>query len=426
VLWQALVVTEKKENNTSACKFKVRLKPSRSSFGFSTVPGSAHAIRLTVLCRKGNREYEICGTASCKAICEVEPFLQLALAYAKDKMLPLTQIYRCKKSTYWNDIRKHRDGIMETYLKDNNGHSASPINGNLKGLFFATRTYPDGKLPVASPFGNERMIVPALKLLDPRRVNYYFADFYCNQRSFISKKTKSNHHGSHYVTVVVCERGSLADKWCLKRLIRLDPFRNNFLRASADNPDVFHANRAVWVEVFYTDNIPLDWAVCFDEVQTLGSGSSKKDGLPHDKTCRMCNVFPLVAPQNKSSKDQNEALQASKPPVPETLQHKKENAVRSAFTMENSTEEVVDTPPKTKHLIENNPVISSLTGEHPTRHKETSVILRAISQEAATTIFEKVDRATTHAVDSIVNIVHAHSNQFINGNSHAIGSMANH
>jgi hypothetical protein len=419
VLWQELVVTEKKENNTSACKFKVRLKPSRSSFGFSTVPGSAHVIRLTVLCRKGNREYDICGTASCKAICEVEPFLQLALAYAKDKMLPLTQIYRCKRSSYWNNIRKQRDGVMETYLKDNNGHTASPINGVLKGLFFMTRTYPDGKLPVESPFGNERMIVPAVKLLDPQRVNYYFTDFYCNQRPFFSTKIKSNRSASHYVTVVICERGSSADTWCHKRLIRMDPFHNNFLRASAENPDVFHANRAVWVEVFYTENIPLDWAALFDDVQTFGTGSSKKDGLPHNKRCTVCNLCPLGAPQNKTCKGQNEAVQVSKPPV----RRLQPNNVQSAFTVENSTEKVVNAPRKTKDLTENNSV--SASAEHPTQHKETSVMQRSVSQVAVTTTVEQGAQATTNTANYIANIVDARSNELINGKRHGTGSVPN-
>lgn len=44
------------------------------------------------------------------------------------------------------------------------------------------------------------MVLPAVTLLDPRRTNYYFADFYCNKIT-------------HYVTVVVCERKSLSDKY---------------------------------------------------------------------------------------------------------------------------------------------------------------------------------------------------------------------
>lgn len=63
------------------------------------------------------------------------------------------------------------------------------------GLFFSARLLPDGSLPTHSPFGNVRMLVPAMTLLDPARVNMYFCDFYCN-------------YITHYVTVVICEKHS--------------------------------------------------------------------------------------------------------------------------------------------------------------------------------------------------------------------------
>lgn len=66
---------------------------------------------------------------------------------------------------------------------------------HFSGLFFSARLLPDGSLPSHSPFGNIRMLVPALALLDPARVNMYFCDFYCN-------------YVTHYVTVVICEKHS--------------------------------------------------------------------------------------------------------------------------------------------------------------------------------------------------------------------------
>jgi hypothetical protein len=46
-------------------------------------------------------------------------------------------------------------GIMEPYMKDNNGDQASPINGAIKGLFFAARVDRiSGLPPQQSPFGD--------------------------------------------------------------------------------------------------------------------------------------------------------------------------------------------------------------------------------------------------------------------------------
>jgi hypothetical protein len=48
-------------------------------------------------------------------------------------------------------------------------------------------------MPLKSPFGNERLRVHPIHLLDPRRHQLWFADFYCNTFN-------------HYVTVVVTVR----------------------------------------------------------------------------------------------------------------------------------------------------------------------------------------------------------------------------
>lgn len=67
------------------------------------------------------------------------------------------------------------------------------------GLFFSARTLADGMIPPSSPFGDIRMIVPAITLLDPNRVSLFFCDFYCNRIV-------------HYITVVVCEKGSQTEE----------------------------------------------------------------------------------------------------------------------------------------------------------------------------------------------------------------------
>jgi len=66
----------------------------------------------------------------------------------------------------------------------------------------------DGKPPPESPFGDCRMHVRAEKMLRAREHNLYFADFYCNQHDNEQLDVQRN----HYVTIVICDRNSEADR----------------------------------------------------------------------------------------------------------------------------------------------------------------------------------------------------------------------
>lgn len=170
---------------------------------------------------------------------------------------------------------------MEKYLKDNNGQAASSINGAISGLFFSARLSPDGSLPTHSPFGNIRMRIPSFHLLDPARINMYFSDFYCN-------------YITHYVTVVICEKRSDTDMFCMQRLIKLAPDSNPFLKIVMRPPlfePEFWVNKNVWVEIYYTENVPLSWGQ-FDTIIATGAGTSRVGGLPHNKQCQLCNLYP--------------------------------------------------------------------------------------------------------------------------------------
>ena len=89
--------------------------------------------------------------------------------------------YRNKPDEYFDYIFKKKEGVMEVYLKDDNGDPASIINSRINGLFFATnidrRTQ---KPPVTSNFGSKRLYVPAASFFFDDSVKLYFADFYCN------------------------------------------------------------------------------------------------------------------------------------------------------------------------------------------------------------------------------------------------------
>ncbi|VDL77545.1 unnamed protein product [Nippostrongylus brasiliensis] len=209
---------------------------------------------------------------------------------------------RCKPREYWDEIHHFHDGLMEKYIKDNNGQPANRINGiisgilmlyveNLSRLFFSARVYADGSLPTHSPFGNVRMMVPPGALLDPTTTNFYFADFYCN-------------YYTHYVTVVICRKGSETDNYCFNKLYRMDPENNPFLTITPPRHPhyipTYCVNSGVWVEIYYTEDVPL-WLGRFDSILTTGAGTSKIGGLPNNKHCERCNLYPTPYPEDGSS-----------------------------------------------------------------------------------------------------------------------------
>ncbi|VDK56763.1 unnamed protein product, partial [Cylicostephanus goldi] len=161
------------------------------------------------------------------------------LNFVGTQMQAFEVLYRCKPREYWDEIHACRDDIMEKYIKDNNGQPANRINGLISGLFFSARTYADGSLPTHSPFGNVRMLVPPGALLDPALNNFYFADFYCN-------------YYTHYVTVVICRKGSETDNYCYTRLYQMNPEDNPFLTVipppHPHYPPTYWVNAGVWVE----------------------------------------------------------------------------------------------------------------------------------------------------------------------------------
>ncbi len=177
---------------------------------------------------------------------------------------------RCKPSSYFEAIQKENGNIMETYMKDDNGDPLCPINGKIKGLFFtASHEY-----NTYSPFGEQCLEIPAKQLYETCR-NLYFADFYC-----IPKSKKQ----IHYVTIVMTKPGSVADTFCDRYLLRLEPDANSFLafdavtcRVPADRPSV---------EVFFTEDIDI-------EKESLSSirskGTSSPNGFPKSFNCSICN-----------------------------------------------------------------------------------------------------------------------------------------
>uniref|UniRef100_A0A914CS78 Phytanoyl-CoA hydroxylase-interacting protein-like C-terminal domain-containing protein n=2 Tax=Acrobeloides nanus TaxID=290746 RepID=A0A914CS78_9BILA len=216
---------------------------------------------------------------------EIVQLYHLAVGFCGSILTPFKCMYRCKPKCYWDDIHTRKGGVMEVYLKDPSGHEQSPINGRLHGLFFSAEIEADGTLPTSSSFGDVRFIIKPQILLDPTLHNIYFCDFYCIR-------------AGHYVTLVVCQKGSQKDKFCEENLKPLYPNKNHFLHIIFNQKKQiyeFFVNLNTHVEVFYTENISLNLGM-FDTVEATGTGSSKLEGLAYNKSCTTCNLNNVKKP----------------------------------------------------------------------------------------------------------------------------------
>ena len=186
--------------------------------------------------------------------------------------------YRDKPADYFLNISTNNNNIMTVYIKDDNGDPASIINGQIDGLFFATRNPQN-----SSHFGDTRVTIPAEEMLTTDK-HIYFADFYCKIQT--SYYTHTGNHKPHYVTVVMTKPGSDTDRFCESNLIKLDITDNPILKRNHDEVTV---TSGVWVEVLYTEDVDLSRPECtFTKVQS--TGSSRPGGIPKDPLCRKCNV----------------------------------------------------------------------------------------------------------------------------------------
>ncbi|XP_067674808.1 phytanoyl-CoA hydroxylase-interacting protein-like [Haliotis asinina] len=190
----------------------------------------------------------------------------------------VVELYRNKPSSYFRGIRRHNGNIMEPILKDDGGDPFCPINGRLEGLFFGVTLF-DGDLPATSPFGNTRVTIPLDEVFDDS-ANIYFADFYC----------KPPRRRIHYVTLVLTEAGSRADRFCRRHLIKLQPHKNIYLRKKRHSETYTTLDQdEVQVEVFYTESIHLS-GLNLTSTGTIGQGHSTPGGISKSVDCDICNV----------------------------------------------------------------------------------------------------------------------------------------
>ncbi|XP_067676606.1 uncharacterized protein [Haliotis asinina] len=195
------------------------------------------------------------------------------------------KFYRNKSESYFDDIMSNRNGVMEKYIKDNNGDPYCPINNEICGLFFSGSKHRK-KIPNFSYFGNRRFFIPVEELFTSD-TRMFFSDFYC-------------HKQTHYVTAVLTKRGSVEDTFCEERLPELDLQSNPFFTTRDDyilgktftmtSVNRFH------VEFLYTEDIDISEMMAkygkdkmFKRVPTRGRGSSKKEGIPKKLNCPDCS-----------------------------------------------------------------------------------------------------------------------------------------
>ena len=165
--------------------------------------------------------------------------------------LPVKFAYRNKSRRYFSNIKNNKSYIMETYIKDNNGDLGCPINGQIKGLFFAVR--PEAStmdMPEESLFGNTRIFLPIEKLIQTA-ITIYFADFWCHKKI-------------HYLTLVATKRNSQTDIFCKEHLLELNMGNNPFFRKNSSTnyhysamEPAFYCCREPRVEILYTEDIDL-------------------------------------------------------------------------------------------------------------------------------------------------------------------------
>jgi len=196
---------------------------------------------------------------------------------------PCNWLYRNKPVSYYREIFLKHHGVMKVYRKDNSGDQASPINGQLDGLFFMANNV-NGEPPPTSPFGARRFQVPAELLLEAAP-HVYFVDFYCMRGR------------DHYVTLVATCPGSKADRFCADRLLSID------LYDSVTNPFLFWENGSLYVtcdinlqvEILYTEDVDIkEWITYGDaemlDVMSVCKGSSTPGGIPKNPNCSVCNL----------------------------------------------------------------------------------------------------------------------------------------
>ena len=99
---------------------------------------------------------------------------------------------------------------------------------------------------------------------------------------------------------MIATKNSEQDEFCSRRLVQLDPYDNNFLTVRWNEKwksFEYFANMDLWLEIFYTEDLPLSLGI-FTKVEPVFRGRSTVLGLPNNKSCTQCNLYPQTEENN--------------------------------------------------------------------------------------------------------------------------------
>ena len=195
-------------------------------------------------------------------------------------MLLCSHFYRDKYLSQWQTSPKHH---MIPYTKDMNGDPRNPINGrdDIKGIYFNAHVCKETGKPIEpSLFGNCRLPIHAAVFLNHMH-NMFFSDFYC----LTERK-------AHYVTLVICRRGSKEDMICRNLLVKLDMCNNPFLCIKGVS---YYVSKTLWVEVFYATSDPVDITMYEHNMHRVDCKYPESlhltlRGKYKTKDCKICNI----------------------------------------------------------------------------------------------------------------------------------------
>ena len=66
--------------------------------------------------------------------------------------------------------------------------------------------------------------------------------------------------------------------------------------------------RSESLQIYYTENVPLQWGR-FAEILATGAGTSRPGGLPHNKFCTICNLYPMSKTEQQSREMKGETAE---------------------------------------------------------------------------------------------------------------------
>lgn len=197
----------------------------------------------------------------------------------KCQLVNVHKFHRDMSYAYYEEIMNNCDGWMETITKDINGHKGNPLIRRQSGLHLSI-TDPNEPNTPESIFGILRVHFPADMILNPERHSLYFTDFYC-----MRKRMPKRNEPTHYIVLMVTDKGSQTDRLWNSKLPSLDITNNMFICKHEGDHMAALTSRSLRIEVFYTEKVNIKGITC---LQTKFRG--KRPGSELVEGCGLCDI----------------------------------------------------------------------------------------------------------------------------------------